>query len=306
MDSRAQITDTALKIDALGLWGKIPGLWALLPHGTVFPYFCVAEELKGHPLLKAHILFLEGWQNLRDYNCWRRDHNYGFISNPVELTAFDVMIGRDGTVQTARTSPGFAPDFEPGDKALALVSRLVWETYGVIMRCEGDTQVLGKYASEGALFARRELSPRKWEDAPLALVPPRPLVEKIVVSKDECAAVKDLPFIREMAVELRFGPNLGHITQEPHPRIAYELECRNAKDGKLLFCRTAVVRPPSTGIADLWQDLAPRVLKELAELKFVPGEIRVRTLREFRILRILTLELPFKLSLRDQLEHIRY
>lgn len=306
MDSRARIRDTALKIDALKLWEKTASQWALLPQGSVFPYFCVAEEFKGHPILKAHIIFLEGWQNFHDYGFWRHDHNYAFISNPIEITAFDVMIGLDGSVQVARTSPGFSPDFEPGEKALNLVARLLWESYGVIMRLEGEPRLVLKYAEDGAFFARKEVAPGKWEDIPLALVPPRPIVEKIAVSKDACTAVKDLPFIREMAVELRFAPNLACVTQEAHPRIAYDLECRNAKDGKILFSRRALVRPPSVGIADLWQDLAPCVLKELAKLKFVPGEIRVRTLREFRVLRILTLELPFKLSLRDRLDHIRY
>jgi hypothetical protein len=51
------------------------------------------------------------------------------------------------------------------------------------------------------------------------------------------------------------------------------------------------------GLKGLWQNLAPRLMKLFVERGVVPGIVRVRTGREFRMLRPICMELPIKLQL---------
>ena len=50
--------------------------------------------------------------------------------------------------------------------------------------------------------------------------------------------------------------------------------------------------------------MPPQLLRELIRIGKVPGEIKVRSGRVFRMLRPLCIELPFKLSLHEKLEHL--
>ena len=55
----------------------------------------------------------------------------------------------------------------------------------------------------------------------------------------------------------------------------------------------------------LWESMPAQVLHALVKRGKVPGAIRVRSGRVFRMLRPLCLDFPFKLSLHDSLEHLK-
>ena len=50
--------------------------------------------------------------------------------------------------------------------------------------------------------------------------------------------------------------------------------------------------------------MPPLVLRELVRRGRIPGEIKVRSGRVFRLLRPLCVELPFKLSLHEKLDRL--
>ena len=50
--------------------------------------------------------------------------------------------------------------------------------------------------------------------------------------------------------------------------------------------------------------MPPQFLREIIRIGRVPGEVRVRSMRMFRMLRPLCIELPFKLSVHDRLERL--
>ena len=66
-----------------------------------------------------------------------------------------------------------------------------------------------------------------------------------------------------------------------------------------------IVSPaPDGGLRQLWEGVAPRLLKHLLARGKVPGEMLVRSQRLFRMLRPLCLDLPLKLSLRDSIPEL--
>ncbi len=294
-----KIEELMRQIEALGFW---PGYvqWVLMPQGSVYPYFGMIEALADNPEIKAQGLFLEGWQTFHDYNLWRHDHNYGFISFPGELPGFLCLWLKNGEVKAFRQDPGYKT--RPlNDREEALFHKLVRESFGLVMRIENDPKLCHKYLEEGSLFGRRQVNVRKWEDVPVPLVQPRPHVERVSLPKADVDAAKDKPLLKERVVDVAFRCNPHYTTTEAHSRMAYDLDVRDAADGKSLVSIRMSVRPPQCTIADMWQNLAPGLLREFVKLGFVPGEIRVCSQRVFRLLRPLTMQLPFKLSLHDEL-----
>ena len=100
-------------------------------------------------------------------------------------------------------------------------------------------------------------------------------------------------------VRTRYDRNFGFYSSPlefPH----YELVGFDGKSGEKLFERR--VSPTSEGgLRTLWETMPAQVLHEVIRLGKVPGEIRVKSGRVFRMMRPLCLELPFKLSLHDNL-----
>jgi len=58
------------------------------------------------------------------------------------------------------------------------------------------------------------------------------------------------------------------------------------------------------GLRAMWEGMPARFLKELIARKKIPGEVKVPSLRVFRMLRPLCMEIPFKLSLHDSLPRL--
>ena len=61
---------------------------------------------------------------------------------------------------------------------------------------------------------------------------------------------------------------------------------------------------PETGLRGLWEGMPGRLLKELLARGRIPGRIRTVSQRVFRMISPLGIELPFKLSLHDELPNL--
>ena len=119
----------------------------------------------------------------------------------------------------------------------------------------------------------------------------------------ELVVAKDLPIVPEYALEVDFGLRIGLMTQDARPRSVYALVAADARTGeRVIDSQTAIAA--DGGLRSLWESMPPRLLKELVARGKIPGEIKVRSGRVFRMLRPLCMELPFKLSLHEKLDHL--
>ena len=290
------------KMDALGMWGLLePYNFAVKPKGTAFPYFCtVLRDAQGP--VKVRFLMLEGWQTLHDFVRTRFDNNFGFYSTPAEMPHFELVVLENGASKVFRHDPGYMP--QPANAAqLELVGRILWEAYGVMLRVDADRSRPLKFVDDRAIFARVERTPGTWVDEPLPIPDPPPHVEKVSFQKDDVKAAKDLPIVPEYALEVDFGLRIGLMTQDARPRSVYALVAADARTGeRVIDSQTAIAA--DGGLRSLWESMPPRLLKELVARGKIPSEIKVRSGRVFRMLRPLCMELPFKLSLHEKLDHL--
>ncbi len=303
MSSNSTPEETAVKMDALGVWSVVhPCNWIVKPLGTAFPYFCTCVPGEDGSPVRERLLMLEGWQTFHDYIRTRLDPSFGFYMTPMEMPHFELVFAKNGEMSIYRDDPGYVPR-ALNESERALVARILWEAYGVMMRLEARHDLTLSYADERAMFARVEVSPGAWEDRPMEIPQPRPHVEKVSFSKALLAKAKDVPFVQNERLELDFRilPNIA--TNEPRPRCAYQLLAIDAATGERVFAdRTSVV--PDGGLRRMWESLPPCILNHLVKRGHVPGEIRLKSGRVFRLLRPLCMELPFKLSLHDELPRL--
>jgi len=294
---KRNLSDIASKMNALGLWEALAGCnFAIRPRGTVFPYFCTA--LKGEPpALKVRGMMLEGWQTFHDYLRGRADRFFGVVTTPVELPHFELLFLNTGEFKVFRYDAGYMPR-EIVEREEPLVTKLLWEMYGLMMRLESDRQLPMRYAGEQAIFSRVEQADGEWEDAPLSIVQPQNYTEQIQFNKELLHKVSDLPLVSDeaMAIDFRLLPNLA--TREPRARCLYELSIVDCASGKDLFReQTSVV--PAVGLKGMWETMPTQVLNDFLKLGRVPGQIRCPNPRVFRFLRPLCIELPIKLSISE-------
>ena len=290
------------KMDALGVWSLLePFNFAVKPKGSAIPYFCTVLKGERKPV-KVRFLMLDGWQTLHDFVRTRFDVNFGFYSTPAEMPHLELVIVENGAPALFRHDPGYMPR-PPTDAQRALAERILWEAFGVMLRVEADRQLPLKFAGERAIFARVERARDEWVDEPLVIPDPPPHVEKISFPKDDVKKAADLPFVADDAIEVDFGIVQGVMTTDARPRSVYALVAVDAKTGeRIVDSRTSIA--PDGGLRSLWESMPPQLLRELIRIGRVPGEIKVRSGRVFRMLRPLCIELPFKLSLHEKLEHI--
>ena len=293
------VEEIASKMDGLGLWETIaPYNWAVCPKGTVFPYFCTAIPEKGSPV-KVRFFMIEGWQTLHDFVRTRADPSFGFYSTPMEMSHFELVVVQSGEARLFRHDPCYLP--RPADeRERALCAKILWESYGVMMRVETDSSLPMRFAADKAMFARVEGADGKWTDEALPIPDPRPHVEKITFAKADLAKAKDLPFAAEEKVMVDFALLAGVATQERRPRCAYRLVAVDAATKETIVSDT-VSPMPDGGLRSMWESLAPRLLGHILARGRIPGEIMVRSPRLFRMLRPLCLDVPLKLSLHDAL-----
>lgn len=299
---RRTIEEIAAKMDALGLWeGVAQCNWALCPRGTVFPYFCTAIAESAGPA-RIRFMMVEGWQTFHDFIRTRVDPSFGFYSSPMEISHFELVFPREGAPVLFRHDPCYLPRIA-NDRERELCAKMLWESYGFMLRLESDRSLPMRYASEKAMFARVEGADGKWSDEALAIPDPRPHVEQITFAKADLAKAKDLPFATEEKIAVDFAILPGLSTKEPRPRCAYRLLAFDMA-AKQPIVSDIVSPAPDGGLRQLWEGVAPRLLKHLLARGKVPGEMLVRSQRLFRMLRPLCLDLPLKLSLRDSIPEL--
>lgn len=298
------VEEIGAKMDALGLWEAIaPYNWAVKPRGTAFPYFCtVLTGEEGSPV-KVRFLMLEGWQTMHDYVRTRVDRNFGFYSSPMEMPHLELVVLRDGARCLFRHDEGYLP-VEADARWRALAGKILWEAFGVMMRVESDSQLTMRFSEDRAIFARVEAADGTWSDSPLPIPDPRPHVEKIVFASDDIKRAQDLPIASEEALSVDFRMLPGVVTKDPRPRCVYSLVAVDPATRELVIdCRATVA--PDGGLKGLWEAMPAHLLKSLIARGRVPGELRLCSGRVFRMLRPLGVELPFKLSLHDELPELK-
>ncbi len=290
------------KMDALGLWEAVSQCnWAVCPKGTVFPYFCTAIIERNTPV-KARFLMVEGWQTFHDFVRTRIDPSFGFYSTPMEISHFEFVVSNAGEMRLFRHDPCYMPRLA-NERERALCARIMWESYGFMLRLESDRSLPMRFAADKAMFARVEHAEGKWDDEALPIPDARPHVEKITFAKADLAKAKDLPFASEEKMAVDFALLPGLTTKEPRPRCAYRLLAIDMGANQPIV--SDIVSPvPDGGLRQMWEGVAPRLLKHLLARGKIPGEIMVRTQRLFRMLRPLCLDLPLKLSLHDSIPEL--
>lgn len=291
------------RMDDLGLWAELePYHWALKPHGTALPYFCVIIN-GGEGPVKARVLLLEGWQTFQDFVHTRLDHDFGFYTSPMEFPHYELIVLTNGDAPVLfRHDAGYEP-IPPSEAGVKVCERMLWEVFGVMMRMETDRKLAMKYASEGAVFARVEGADGTWRDEPMPIPPARPHVERISFPKTDLVRAKDLPFMQDEAIELDFRLIPGIGTKDKRPRCIYIFVALNATNAEVVFAQSLTIGP-DLNLQELWEAVPRQVLKELLRIGRVPGEIKLPNQRMFRLMRPLCMHLPVKLSLHDSLPHL--
>jgi hypothetical protein len=296
------VAEIGKKMDALGLWDLLePFNFAVKPRGTVFPYFCTVFKDR-NPRIKMRFLMLEGWQTLHDFVRTRCDNSFGFYSTPSEMPHFELVVFSDSEAKLFRHDTGYQPREVEGP-SLELALKILWEAYGVMLRVEVDNKLPLKFADSRAIFARVERAPLEWSDEPLVIPDPPPHVEKISFPKADLRAAKDIPIDANEAVEVDFSIVPGLATKEQRPRSVYSLTLADAKTG-IAFHESRVSIAPGGSLRGVWEEMPSQVLKALIQRSRIPGALKVRSARVFRMLRPLCIELPFKLSLHDKFDHL--
>ncbi len=272
------------RMDALGLWDALqPYNFAVKPRGTAFPYFCTVMKGDGNPV-KVRLLLLEGWQTLHDFVRTRMDVNFGFYSSPIEFPHFELVVLADGSTKVIRYDTGFMPQEVTDGPARELVAKILWEAYGVFLRVEGDPRLPLQFADERAVFARVEDAQGAWHDEPLAIPDPPPHTETLSIPKALIQSAKDLPLVAADVLDLDFRLLPSVMTKEPRPRSVYELLAVDGTTGETAFA-SRVSLTPDGGLRTLWEALPVQVLREIVRRGKVPGTLRVRSGRVFRMLR---------------------
>ena len=294
------VEEIARKLDAQGLWELLyPCHWAIKAKGVAFPYFCAAVP-GDNPALKTRLLLLEGWQTFHDYLRLMQDRFYGWCLSPMELPHYELVVLKSGESALYRHDPGYMPRPVADEPERRLCAKLLWEVVGMMMRLENDPKLPLAYSSEQASFARLQGGNGRWSDAPLRIPEPRPHVERVAFAKELVAKVQDLPFEKDVAIEIDFRLRLGMMTREKRPRLVYALGAVETETGARVMM-DLVSMDNETGLKGMWEGMPPRVLERIFERGRVPGRIRTCSARVFRLLRPLCLELPIRLSMHDRL-----
>ena len=290
-------------MDELGIWAELESYhWALKPHGTALPYFCVIIN-EGVGAVKARVLLLEGWQTFQDFVRTQFDHDFGFYTSPMEFPHYELIVpSGGGDSMLFRHDAGYEP-VPVSEAGAKMCEKMLWEVFGVMMRMETDRKLSMKYADEGAVFARVEGIDGTWRDEPLTIPPPRPYVERISFGKAELNRAKDLPFMNDEAIELDFRLMPGMATKEKRPRSLYGLIALDAKVEAPYFALSLAVGPDMS-LQEVWESVPRHVLGQFLQKGRVPGEIKLPNQRMFRIMRPLCMHIPVKLSLHDSLPHL--
>ena len=304
MDGTEDAYAIAERIAALGAWETAERYnWAIKLSGVAYPYFCTAFQTGED---KCHRLcMIEGWDTFHNCVLRRHDPDFGVYTSWLEFPHFEMAARPDGRIELRHAKPGYVMREVDGNEKKT-IGRLLWQCYGVLMKMESDPSAATKFADQNAMFGRLETSPGAWEDHPFVIQPPRRYVEEIALPNDLLAKARDMPIDQNETAELDFRLVEDEIFAdcELEPRLCYRLSMALAPTGRKIM-RERLAVDENNSIKQLWESVPRRVLACLVERGRIPGTICVGSMRMFRFMRPLGMELPFKLSLKQSLPAVR-
>jgi hypothetical protein len=303
MDKRSP-KEIAQAISKLSIWDeKIEFNWGLVPQSTEFPYIGQIAYEKDGPL-KGRMLLFPGFQIFHDFLMSRQFADYGVYTSLLDVPHYTIVFPRKGDAQCALYEPGFLPKDINNDNDDPLFKALASQSYGLLLRFEGNHQFANTYAKDQAIVARKEITENNWIDGPLR-IPAKVSMkeERITFKKSDCDKAVALPKNEETwEVEFAMFPNFR--TAEPRPRFLYVFAGVDANSKAKRFCCKMSVDGTSDGLQHLWEKHSERLLNAILEYGSVPKEIRVRSPRVMRFIRPLGMHIPFKISQYEKLPAI--
>ena len=291
--------EIAEKIARLDSWeSAYPSNWAVKPAGgeTFF-----VSAVKGEvPEIKVRLMLVRGWEAFTKIQLLRRNPAAVLAFTPGDVEHDEVIYQKDGSITFVSFFPGFVPETADDVTAQGVVKTL-WETFGLLMRCEEDPELPGSFASEKAMFCREEYEPGRWRDAPCP-IPENPIKFERRISLDNAkiAKAKTLEMRKDAAWEIAFTAIPQLITKDEKPRICYLFAAADAAGGKGVFAQVFSVPPARLpdGLAKIWEHLAQETLDRILAAGFAPSEIHVSDIRLLNMMRPLGMNLPFKMTVK--------
>lgn len=292
------IEEIARRMDALSLWdGTIKYNWLLKPKGTVYPYFFDLEKGR-NPQVSRSLHFIEGWQSYHNAVFARDNADFGVYTTPLEYPQFEVMYLKNGTILINRYDTGYAPRPLTSEES-ALMAKLMWESYGVMLELEDNPDLPISYMSELAMFARVEVADNVWRSEGVKVPQPPAYSEKVSLLKSDIEAAKVMGVDKTFKVEVDLRMMPSWQTREPRPRVMYLLAAVDSGSGQCIVADKTSLSP-ELSLKQLWEKMPQRLFKKFISFGRFPCEIKVSSGRMFRFLRIFCQALDVKISLHDQ------
>ncbi|MBO5940777.1 MAG: hypothetical protein J6R18_06255 [Kiritimatiellae bacterium] len=305
------IEDIAKAICALDAWDKVFKYnWALVSELLDNPLIVCAHIPANGPV-KARLMFFNGFAAHRDFAIFMQNPDVSFALSPIDIDHLEVLALKDGGVEVLDCRPGYAP-VRPNEEMRAVLSPILCECYGLIMRIEDDPEIPAMYKDRNAMFSRKEGLDGKWRDAPLKVpdISTITWTEHIALDRSKCSQAARFNMAKGEAWEVDFIQLPIFRTDDKDPRVMYLFAAVDANTGERRVWDKIAVDPkfPRNGSLDglkvLWESLASRILEGVLKRGEVPSEIHIRTQRLMRFLRPLGLQIPVKLVLHQQLPRL--
>lgn len=299
---KESLEEIAVKVDSLDLWRQFSMCnWAAKVHGFAKPFFCVV--LFPHPadIVKLRLLFIEGWHTFHDFLRLRMDESFGWYTSPMEMKHFEVVYLKDAQPpRIFKHEPAFVPSPVKGDAEEAICRKLLWQAFGIMLRLETEGNLGVKYAAEKAIFSRVEKREGVWEDFPLEICEAPVHQETVSFPTALLDRAKALAMDNSFVLTADFGLLPNVMTKDLRPRTVYQLRVVDTSTSQSIVRQMSV--PPGGTLRGMWESLPARILSIIVELSHVPGEIRMKSKRLYRLMRPLMHQLPIKLTIREDIE----
>lgn len=178
--------------------------------------------------------------------------------------------------------PGFFPWFLEAWEARFMAEALD-QLLEVAPRFGADRSLLT--AGDGGYLvrlARGEGGARAWEDRVIEVPPPEPVPVRIVLDPRALEALERLPRSgHDFEMDLFMFPAPVQENKETRPVFPYMLLTVDAESGMPLGTE---LLEPVPSLQDMWSSVPAAVARQIAELEFKPGEIKVGSSLLFQLL----------------------
>ena len=296
--STSQLDSDALAIVQLNAWKKVAAYNWIIESQTCADPVIAHVEVGAEAPVAGRLMLFPGFAAYRDYALLKQAPDAGLAISPLDVLHWELIGLKSGAAELQSFVPGYAPHLVVAEDERALLSPILRECRGVMMRVEENSDLPASFAKENSLFARREGLDGKWRDAPYPVPKEPPILreERIALGRNECMAATHLPFIPDDVWEVDFVCAPMCRTDEPRPRLMYLLAGIDVRTRiRRVWDRISVSPTSENGLKEIWESLAGRLLKAMLKAGRVPGAVSVRSSRMVRFLRPLGLQIPFRL-----------